>query len=118
VVWFGFPLGLAFDRLWGMAQQQTPYNTLARVYEDLVDSAGVPRPLRAPHNLRVAVSDDRSAVFVQERHGIPVRDLCELALPEGTVCDTAELLPAAGGWYLLRSDLGPYEGRYFLLRQE
>jgi len=118
---FGFPLGLAFDNLWGLPYglgngkpaPQEPDDVLASLYEDLVEAAGVTRPIRAPHNVRVAVSDDRSVILVRELFGRETTDLCTLALPAGAKYEGCELIPQAGGRTLLRAKLPAYGGRYF-----
>jgi len=110
---FGFPLGIAFDLLWGTAAPQEPYDVMASVYEDLIDVAGIPRPIRAPHNVRVAVSDDASVILVSERFGFETRDLCSLVLPEGAEYTGCELVGQEDGRTLIRAKLAPYGGLYF-----
>ena len=112
---FGFPLGLAYDCAWGIPSPQKPYDTMGSVFEDLVDTAGVPRPVRSPHNLRVALSDDQSIIMIQERFGIATSDLCRLQLPAGTTYNGCETIPQPDGTVLLRANLNPYEG--ILLRR-
>ena len=110
---FGFPLGLAYDLPWGIPAPQTPYDTMGTVFEDLVTAAGIPRPVRSPHNLRVAVSDDQSIIMIQERFGIATTDLCRLKVPAGTVYEGCETVPQTDGTVLLRAELKPYEGLFF-----
>jgi len=110
---FGFPLGLAFDTLWGMAASQEPYDLLANIYEDLVQVVEIDRPVQAPHNVRVAASDDKSIILVHERFGIGVTDLCSLELPEGAGYVGCELVPQEDGRTLIRAKLPPYGGLYF-----
>ena len=115
---FGFPLGLAFDNLWGLPAGmgngkpagQEPYDVMASLYEDLLEAAGVPRPIRAPHNVRVAASDDHSIILVRELCGTETRDLCTLVLPKGVSYDGCELVPQDDGRTLVRAQLGPYGG--------
>jgi len=109
---FGFPLGLNFDMLWPVCAPQEPYDVVASIYEDLIDAEGVPRPIRAPHNIRVAVSDDESVILVAERFGIETTDLCSLDLPEGAKYDGCELVPHQDGRTLIRAKLEPYGGLY------
>jgi hypothetical protein len=118
---FGFPLGLAYDNLWGMPYGLAngrpaplePYDVMASLYEDLVEAAGVPRPVRAPHNVRIAVSDDRSVILVRELFGRETTDLCTLELPAGAKYEGCELIPRADGRTLLRAKLPPYGGLCF-----
>jgi len=110
---FGFPLGLAYRLLWGTPAPQEPYDVMAKVYEDLVEAAGIPRPIRAPHNVRVAVSDDKSMILAREWFGIATKDLCTLELPKGAAYEGCELVPQQDGRVLIRATLAPYEGRCF-----
>ncbi|MBI2298966.1 MAG: hypothetical protein HYU66_08495 [Armatimonadetes bacterium] len=107
---FGFPLGKGWDLSWGIPIAQEPYDVMAGMWEDIATAAGIDRPVRAPHNLRVAVSDDRSVVLVQERFGIETTDLVSLKVPKGTKYEGCEMVPQAGGWTLLRRKLGAWEG--------
>ena len=115
---FGFPLGLAFDNLWGLPAgkadgkpvEQEPYDIMASLYGDLVEAAGVPRPIRAPHNVRVAVSDDGSTILVRELCGVETTELCALVLPDGASYDGCELVPQADGRTQVRARLEPYGG--------
>jgi len=110
---FGFPLGLASDRMWGMSPPQDPYDVVASVYEDVLDASGIPRPIRAPHNVRVGASDDNSIIMVQERFGIETTDLCTLALPAGARYKGCKLVPQDDGRTLIRAKLAPYGGLHF-----
>ena len=118
---FGFPLGLAFDNLWGLPYglangrpaPQEPYDVMAALYEDLIEAAGVPRPVRAPHNVRVAVSDDKSALLVREWFGLETTDLCTLDLPAGASYSGCELVPQADGRTLVRAALPSFGGLCF-----
>jgi hypothetical protein len=86
---------------------------MGTVFEDLATAAGIPRPVRNPHNLRVAVSDDQSIIMIQERFGIATTDLCRLKVPAGTVYEGCETVPQTDGTVLLRAELKPYEGLFF-----
>jgi len=110
---FGFPLGLAFDLHWEVYVPQEPYDVMASVYEDLLDAVEIPRPVRAPHNVRVAVSDDRSVIMIRERFGIETTDLCTLKLPEGAVYKGCRLVPQDDGRMLIQAKLPPYGGLCF-----
>jgi hypothetical protein len=115
---FGFPLGLAFDNLWGLPYgqpdgkpaPQEPYDVMARLYGDLADAAGILRPLAAPHNVRVAASPDLEVILVREWFGLETTDLCTLALPVGTAYSGCEAIPQADGRTLLRARLPAYGG--------
>jgi hypothetical protein len=122
---FGFPLGLAFDNLWGLPYgrgdgtpaTQEPEDVMATLYEDLLDAAGLARPVRAPHNVRVACSDDLSVILVRELAGRETTDLASLVLPAGAQYAGCELVPQADGRTLLRATLPAYGGLYFKRRQ-
>ncbi len=117
---FGFPLGLAFDNLWGQPYGrgdgtpalQEPDDVMATLYEDLIEAAGVPRPVRAPHHIRVACSDDLSVILIRELAGREATDLCTLQLPAGAQYEGCQLVPQADGRTLLRATLPPYGGLY------
>ena len=121
---FGFPLGLAFDNLWGLPAglpngkpaPQDPYDILASLYEDLVEATHILRPIRAPHNVRVAVSDDQSIIMVQELYGMKTTDLCTLRLPAGAHYEGCELMRQEDGRTLIRATLAPYGGLHFSRR--
>lgn len=115
---FGFPLGLAFDNLWGMPYgqpdgrpaPQEPYDVMASLYEDVIRAAGLPRPVEAHHNVRVAASPDLSRILVWEWFGLETTDLCVLRLPEGAAYDGCEMIPQPDGRTLLRARLPAYGG--------
>jgi len=121
---FGFPLGLAFDNLWGLPAgqpngkpaPQDPYDILASLYEDLVEATHIPRPIRAPHNVRVAISDDQSVIMVRELYGIETTDLCTLKLPVGADYEGCELVRQQDGRTLVKARLAPYGGLHFSRR--
>jgi len=115
---FGFPLGLAFDNLWGLPYGQAdgkpapqePYDVMARLYDDVVSAAGIPRPVEAPHNVRVVASPDLGVILVREWFGLETTDLCVLSLPEGVVYDGCEAIRQPDGRTLLRATLPAYGG--------
>lgn len=107
---FGFPLGKNWDLTWGLPAPQDPYDALTGVLEDIVTATGLKRPIRAPHNLRVAVSDDRSVILVQERFGIDTTDLVTLDLPPGARYEDCESIVMPDGKTLLRRRLPAWEG--------
>jgi hypothetical protein len=115
---FGFPLGLAFDNLWGLPYGQAngrpapqePYDVLARLYGDLRDAAGITGIVDAPHNVRVAVSPGLEIILLREWFGLPTTELCTLALPVGAVYAGCEAIPQPDGRTLLRANLPAYGG--------
>ncbi|MBN2449718.1 MAG: hypothetical protein JXR77_04975 [Lentisphaeria bacterium] len=118
---FGFPLGLAFDHLWGLPAgrgngtpaPQEPYDVMARIFDDILEGAEIERPIRAPHHVRVACSDDRSLILVREICGIETTELCTLVLPEGAVYSGCTLEPQGDGRTMIRSRLPAYGARWF-----
>jgi len=71
----GFALGMAYNATWGLARYPKDYDSLARIYEVMLDEAGVTAGFEAPRNLVVRVSDDLDTILVKERFGIFTREL-------------------------------------------
>ncbi len=110
---FGFNLGLAYNDLWGMEPTQSAYDALAPVFADAVDAGRIDRPVRAPHHVRVYVSDDADLVLVRERFGIATQVPCEIRLGRPgrfSGCRT-ERLP--DGYTRFHAKLQPYASLYF-----
>ena len=105
---FGFFLGLAYSDLWGMDAPQEQYDAPTQLWEAVIAEAGVERPVRAPHNVRVYVSGDGRTVLVRERYCRPTEAVVEVRLPEGVQYAEGERLP--DGYTRFRLNLRPYEG--------
>lgn len=65
----GFYLGIAYNAMWGMEKEQSPYDTLTPLYSAILTSAGIEPSVIAPDNLGVYVASDTSVILVKERFG-------------------------------------------------
>ena len=65
----GFYLGMAYNPVWGMEKEQSPYDTLTPLYSAILTSAGIEPTATAPGNLGVYVAGDTSTILVKERFG-------------------------------------------------
>lgn len=113
---FGFPLGFAHDYLWGFDPQQEPRDATAPLWEALLAAAKVDRPVLAPHNLRVYVSQGGELLLVRERAGIATEAKVAVRVPPGTRYDGLPLTRTDDGYAWLAVSLKPWEGRYFAAR--
>jgi hypothetical protein len=109
----GFPLGLNSNELWNLAPQQNPRDALVPLYEALAGIAGVDRPILAPHNLRVYLSEGGRMVLIRERAGLPTDAEVRLRLPREV--RFADLQPArdGDGYARLHVALKPWEARWW-----
>ncbi len=65
----GFPLGIAYDPVWGKEKEQTSRNALLSLYQGMMDIVGVNPSIKAPDNLGIYISDDRSTILLKELFG-------------------------------------------------
>ena len=65
----GFYLGMAYNAMWGMEKEQSPYNTLTPLYSAILTTAGIEPPVIAADNLGIYVAADTSTILVKERFG-------------------------------------------------
>ncbi len=95
---FGFPLGLTTNVTWGSGPQQKPVDALVPLYEQMAAAVRLDRPVLAPHNLRVAVSDDGRMILIRERQGLATD--CEVAvrLPAGVEFEGLPVTRGADGY--------------------
>jgi hypothetical protein len=110
---FGFALGLNNNELWDLAAEQEPRDALAPLYEGLVRAAGIDRPVRAPHNLRVYLSGDRRMLLVRERAGLSTDADIEVKLPEGVAYDGLQQQAGGEGYTQLRIRLDAWESGWW-----
>jgi len=110
VVACGFPLGLAYDDLWGMEPRQPTYDALTPLFEGLIEELGLPRPFRAPHHVRVYVSDEGTLILLKERFGLATDAPLEMRLPEGVRYEGCRLERLPDGFTRFRVHLPPYGG--------
>ena len=104
----GFPLGLNTNDLWAVPPKQEPYDAYASLLDLLVTESGVPRPIVAPHNVRVYPSADGRTLLIRERYNMPTQAHIEVTLPEGVFYAEGILLP--NGRTVIDIPLGAYEG--------
>lgn len=106
----GFPMGFAHEPLWGLAPQQQPRDALVPLYDAMLSAAGVDRPVLAPHNLRVCVSDGGACVLVRERAGLATEDEIAVRIPPGVRYPNVPMSRTGDGYARLRLRLQPWEG--------
>ncbi len=108
VLGFGLFLGLNYNDLWAADPRQTPYDAPTALLEAVVDEAGIDRPIRAPHNIRVYPSANGRTLLIRERYCMPTDATIEVRLPEGVRYVGGERL--RNGRTRLQVHLEPYEG--------
>ncbi len=116
VLAFGFPLGFAHDYLWGFDPVQEPRDAAAPLWEALIAAAGVDRPVLAPHNLRVYVSDGGQMLLIRERAGTATDGEVAVRIPRHVRYDGLPFRRTDDGYLWLRVSLRPWEGQYFRAR--
>jgi len=114
---FGFPLGFAHEPLWGLAPEQRPREALAPLYEALAQAAGVDRPIRAPHNLRVYVARGGKMLLIRERAGRKTDAEVGVRLPAGARYPGLILRRGPEGYTCFRVHLEPWEGKWWKMEE-
>lgn len=81
----GFPLGMAYDPVWGAEKVQEPRNKFNSLFMGMLKTAGIEPSITAPENVTVYVSDNRSCILLKERHGKNTNVTLEINDPSGTI---------------------------------
>lgn len=110
---FGFPLGFASRFGSEDAPVQRPLDAMLPVLEAMARAAHVERPVLAPHNLRVYVSDDGRMVLVRERQGVRTDAEVAVRLPEGVRYPGLPMRRTADGYARFRVRLEPWTGAWW-----
>lgn len=110
---FGFPMGLAHEPLWGLEPQQEPRDAVVPVYEHLAAQTGIDRPILAPHNLRLHVSDGGEMILLRERAGIATDTEVAVRLPAEVSYPDLELGRGEDGYTRFRVSVRPWEGLWW-----
>lgn len=114
VVGFGFPMGFAYDYLWGsLTLQQNPRESLAPLYEWLLARAGVARPVLAPYNLRVYLAERGEMLLVRERAGVATDAEVALRIPAGTAYAGLALHHGEDGYARTRIAMDAWDSRWW-----
>ncbi len=108
VIGFGLFLGLNYSDLWAADPRQTPYDAPTALFEAMVDEAGIDRPIRAPHHVRVYPSADGRTLLIRERYSLATDAAIEVRLPEGVRYAGGQRL--GNGRTRFEVHLEPYEG--------
>ncbi|MCL6518735.1 MAG: hypothetical protein K6T99_02775 [Armatimonadetes bacterium] len=105
----GFPLGIAYDPVWGAEKEQTPNNALLLLYQGMMSLVDVKPALSAPDNLGVYVSDDRSAILLKERFGRKTEVVLKLNDTSGIIYqDTTTAFSPTGETEIRDFTIEPY----------
>jgi hypothetical protein len=110
---FGFPLGFAHEPLWGLAPEQQPRDAVVPLYEALAKAAKLDRPILAPHNLRVYVSQGGQMILIRERAGLKTEAEVAVRVPQGIQYPGLTLRRGQDGYTRFRVTLEPWEGRWW-----
>ncbi|HJN15738.1 MAG TPA: hypothetical protein QGH10_09620 [Armatimonadota bacterium] len=113
VVACGFPLGLAWNDLWGMSPTQEPRDAHVPVFEAMLTIANVDRPVIAPRNLRVYTSEAGEMLLIRERGGVGGTFEVLLSLPAGVTYPGVDITREADGMARLTVALEPWESQYW-----
>ena len=113
IIAFGFPLGLAYENLWGLSPEQNPRDAMAPIYEALASAARLDRPILAPHNLRVYLSGDGKMLLVRERAGLKTETEIGVRLPVGVRFPGLAAKRTPEGYTRLQVSLEPWEGKWW-----
>jgi len=110
---FGFPLGLAYNELWGIEIRQPSYDAITPLWEGIVEATGVPRPIRAPHHVRVYVSDRAEMILVREWFGIGGDIAFDSQVPAGLRFEGVSTERLPDGYTRFRLSLPAWGGLYW-----
>jgi hypothetical protein len=113
VLAFGFPLGFASNYGWASCPVQKPADALVPLFEAMVTTAGIERPIVAPANLRVHLSDDGRFLMARERQGLATDCTVAVRLPAGVAFPGLALQRGSDGYARFRLQLLPWTGAYW-----